>query len=71
MIKIHGLILSPFVRKVMAVAKLKKLAFESVKVFPGTRTTEFLRPDLALAPCRVMLYLVWLSYVVFSFIASH
>jgi glutathione S-transferase len=42
MIKIYGLILSPFVRKVMAVAKLKKLPFESVKVFPGTKTADFL-----------------------------
>jgi glutathione S-transferase len=42
MIKIHGLILSPFVRKVMAVAKLKKLPYKNVKVFPGTKTADFL-----------------------------
>lgn len=33
--KIHGVILSPFVRKVLAVAKLKNLDFENVPVFPG------------------------------------
>jgi len=42
MIKIHGLILSPFVRKVMAVAELKSIPYKNVKVFPGTRTAEFL-----------------------------
>ena len=35
--KIHGVILSPFVRKVLAVAKLKNLDFENVPVFPGNR----------------------------------
>ncbi len=42
MIKIHGLILSPFVRKVMAVAELKSIPYKNVKVFPGTKTAAFL-----------------------------
>ena len=42
MIKIHGLILSPFVRKVMAVAELKSIPYKNVKVFPGTKTADFL-----------------------------
>lgn len=40
--KIHGVILSPFVRKVLAIAKLKQLAFENEMVFPGTDSPEFL-----------------------------
>ena len=42
MIKIHGVILSPFVRKVIAIAKIKKLPYENVAVFPATKTPEFL-----------------------------
>ena len=40
--KIHGVILSPFVRKVIAIASIKKLPFENIMVFPGTDTEEFL-----------------------------
>lgn len=43
MIKIHGVILSPFVRKALAIAKIKKLAYENLPVFPGTKTPAFLR----------------------------
>ncbi len=40
--KIYGAILSPFVRKVLAVCKLKGLDFEHEAVMPGTKTPEFL-----------------------------
>lgn len=40
--KIHGVILSPFVRKVIAVAKIKQLPYENEMVFPGTATQEYL-----------------------------
>ena len=42
MIKIHGVILSPFVRKVLTVTKIKKLPYENVAAFPGTKTPAFL-----------------------------
>ncbi len=42
MIKVHGVILSPFVRKVLAITKIKKLPYENIAAFPGTKTREFL-----------------------------
>ena len=42
MIKIHGVILSPFVRKVLAVVNIKKLPYENIAAFPGTKTPAFL-----------------------------
>ncbi len=40
--KVYGAILSPFVRKVLAVCKLKGLDFEHEVVMPGTKTPEYL-----------------------------
>ncbi len=40
--KIHGVILSPFVRKVLAVAKLKGLDYENELVFPGNAEPQWL-----------------------------
>lgn len=42
MIKIHGVILSPFVRKVLIAAKIKKLPYKNIAAFPGTKTAAFL-----------------------------
>jgi glutathione S-transferase len=41
-VKIYGAILSPFVRKVLAVCKLKELDYEHVVIFPGDKSPEFL-----------------------------
>lgn len=40
--KVHGIILSPFVRKVMAVCRLKGLEYEHETVVPYNTTPEFL-----------------------------
>ena len=40
--KLHGLPLSPFVRKTRVALELKGFEYESVDVFPGTRTPEYL-----------------------------
>jgi glutathione S-transferase len=40
--KIYGANLSPFVRKVLVVCKLKQLDFEHEVVMPGTKTPEYL-----------------------------
>ncbi len=41
MIKLHGVALSPFVRKVMLCLELKGLAYENLPVFPGAEDPEF------------------------------
>lgn len=41
--KVHGVRLSPFVRKVLVVLELKGLAYEQVDVFPGMMTPEYLK----------------------------
>jgi len=40
--KIHGLSISPNVRKVLVALNIKGLEFELIRVFPGTKTPEFL-----------------------------
>ncbi len=40
--KIYGIVLSPFVRKVLAVCSLKSLEYELVPVMPGGTTPEYL-----------------------------
>jgi len=40
--KIHGTIISPNVRKVLAVLNIKGLKYEKVHVIPGTQTPEYL-----------------------------
>lgn len=40
--KIHGVRLSPFVRKVLVVLELKEIAYDQVDVFPGMMTPECL-----------------------------
>ena len=40
--KVHGVILSPFVRKVLAVCKLKGLEYEHERTMPGVKEPEFL-----------------------------
>lgn len=41
MIKIHGIPLSPFVRKVLLALEYKGIAFESISVFPGSDDPAF------------------------------
>ncbi|KZL18641.1 Glutathione S-transferase [Pseudovibrio axinellae] len=41
--KVHGLIMSPNVRKVIVALNAKGIAFENIQVFPGTHTPEFLK----------------------------
>lgn len=40
--KIHGVRLSPYVRKVLVVLELKALAYEQIDVFPGAMPPEYL-----------------------------
>ena len=40
--KIHGAVISPNVRKVLAVLNLKALDYEQIHVLPGTQTPEYL-----------------------------
>ena len=41
--KVHGLILSPNVRKVIVALNAKGIAFDNIPVVPGTKTPEFLK----------------------------
>jgi glutathione S-transferase len=41
MIKVHGVALSPFVRKLMLALEYKGLAYENVSVFPGAEDPDF------------------------------
>ena len=41
--KIYGVNLSPFVRKVLSVCSIKGLEYEHESVMPGTRTPEYLK----------------------------
>ena len=40
--KVYGIVLSPFVRKVLAVCSLKGLEYEHEPVMPGSATPEYL-----------------------------
>ena len=41
--KVHGVVLSPFVRKVLAVCSLKGLEYELDPVMPGSTSPEYLQ----------------------------
>jgi glutathione S-transferase len=41
MIKVHGVVLSPFVRKVLLTLEYKGIPYESISVFPGSEEPEF------------------------------